>query len=276
MARINIEDCWWTDPRRSLLIKKVGSEELADGAIIRAWRLAQEFWKSSKGLVPFDLFETLPYFQNIIDSKLADVRESFVYVRGSSAYLDWVREKKEQASEAGKKSAEIRKLKHGSAQPKRGNQENKSENTERTPNDSRTEFNDSEPSDSGSISGSTSDYNSKENIISSEPKNSVAEVTEKTKKEMVEFKISENKGFLVTKDLVKSWAETYPKEFLELELKKAKNWILANEQRAPKSQWGKFLNSWFNNGWDNYRKTLKSNPVALTTEEAMSILRGGL
>lgn len=160
MARINIEDCWWTDPRRSLLIKNIGSEELADGSIIKAWRVAQEFWKSNKGLIPLELFETLPNYKNIIDSKLADVRNAFVYVRGSSAYLDWVREKREQASVAGKKSAESRKLKSGSAQPSSKKTKKSANNLDKSPNEARTEFNDAEPSDSGSYSGSNSSSSS--------------------------------------------------------------------------------------------------------------------
>lgn len=162
MARINIEDCWWTDPRRSLLIRKLNSEEAADGTVIKAWRLAQEFWKTGQSLIPFEIFETLPNFQAVIDSKLADVRGAFVYVRGSSAYLDWVREKREQAKIAGKKSAEIRKQKTGSAQPKPKKPSQNLNKPERTPNDPRTEFNDAEPSDSGSysVSGSSSDSNS--------------------------------------------------------------------------------------------------------------------
>lgn len=173
MARINIEDCWWTDPRRSLLIKNIGSEELADGAIIKAWRLAQEFWKKNKGLVPKDLFETLPNFEKIVESKLADVRESFVYVRGSSAYLDWVREKREQASDAGKKSAESRKKKNGTAQPLGGKQSKTAKKSSNESNENRTEFNGIEPSDSisGSYSGSSSVSNSdSENLSASRSK----------------------------------------------------------------------------------------------------------
>lgn len=155
MARINIEDCWWTDPRRSALIKAVGSEELADGIAIKAWRVAQTFWKTNKGLVPSNIFRTLSNAAELISSGLAEVRGESVYVRGSSAYLDWVREKHEQASDAGKKSAESRKKKTGSAQPQPRKTRTK---LERTPNEPRTESNDAEPSDS--VSGSSSDSDS--------------------------------------------------------------------------------------------------------------------
>ena len=74
MARINIEDCWWIDPRRSLLAKKIGSEELADGAFIRACKLAEDFRIENRGLVPIEIFKTIPYHKEIIDAKLAVVR----------------------------------------------------------------------------------------------------------------------------------------------------------------------------------------------------------
>lgn len=183
MARMNIEECWWTDPRRSLLIKNTGSEELADGAIIKAWRLAQEFWKNQKGLVPIDLFETLPHFKEIISAKLADVRGAFVYVRGSSAYLDWVREKRDQASEAGKKSAQSRKSKFGTAQPKGKKSEKESKNVERASNESRTEFNALEPSGSysGSSSGSYSDSGSNNSANAQKTKSFIARYCENFK-----------------------------------------------------------------------------------------------
>lgn len=102
MARINIEDCWWTDPRRSAL-QRLGMD--ADGLAVRAWRLAQDFWKNGRALVPKALFDTLDGAGSLLDVGLAEVRESLVYVRGSSAYLDWIHERRLQAKEAGKKSA---------------------------------------------------------------------------------------------------------------------------------------------------------------------------
>lgn len=153
MARINIEDCWWADPRRSLLASKIKNEVMVDGIVVRAWRLAQEFWKNDKGLVPLDLFETLPHFQELIDSKLADVRGSFVYVRGSSVYLDWVREKREAGRSGGLKSAEARRAKNGSAQPENQNRQSKPEADSKQNEASAKQ---TQPSGSYSYSGSIS------------------------------------------------------------------------------------------------------------------------
>jgi hypothetical protein len=103
MARINIEECWWTDPRRSKLVKLVGDENAADGMAVRMWRLAQEFWGRSRGLVPTEIFETLEANAKLIQAKLAEVRGEYVYVKGSSQYLDWHAERKEKAIENGQK-----------------------------------------------------------------------------------------------------------------------------------------------------------------------------
>jgi hypothetical protein len=155
VARINIEECWWSDPRRTKLLLRIGFA--ADGAAVNMWRLAQEFWGKSRGLVPADVFFKLEHAQELIDAGLADVRERSVYVRGCSEYLEWHAEKREQASAAGKKSAEVRRKKSGSAQPKGGKGAKK---TEREPNAIRTVVNGTEPSDSGSLSHSGSDSES--------------------------------------------------------------------------------------------------------------------
>lgn len=118
MARINIEECWWTDPRRSKLIKLMGGdEERADGAAVRMWRLAQEFWKCDRRSVPQPIFKTLEHAELLLGAGLASLGEvlgdglvkEVVYVRGSSQWLDWAREQKEKnkanGSKGGKKSA---------------------------------------------------------------------------------------------------------------------------------------------------------------------------
>jgi hypothetical protein len=156
VARINIEDCWWSDPRRTALLLTVGFE--ADSAAVNMWRAAQEFWGKGRGLVPAEVFFKLKHAQALIDSGLADVRDRSVYVRGSSSYLDWHFEKREQARAAGKRSAEVRRESNGTAQPHGGKGHRKSE---RQPNEIRTESNGTEPSDSDSDSDSLSGLGSR-------------------------------------------------------------------------------------------------------------------
>lgn len=86
--------------------------------------------------------------------------------------------------------------------------------------------------------------------------------------------LPDRKPIEITQALLSSWADTYPQEFLKEEFKKARNWVLSNPDKAPKSAWSRFLNGWFSRNWENYRKTLKSNPVKLTAEQVEEILGG--
>lgn len=78
----------------------------ADGLATRAWKLAQDFWKHGRRLIPKALFESLDGAPSLIQVGLAEVQGDYVYVRGSSAYLDWMAEQREAAKRGGKKSAQ--------------------------------------------------------------------------------------------------------------------------------------------------------------------------
>jgi len=112
----------------------------------------------------------------------------------------------------------------------------------------------------------------------SEPKESVAEDSANSKNNLpatiqkTQIAISENKSVEIKSDLIKAWADTYPKEYLELELKKARNWLVANPHKAPKSNFGRFFNSWFDRGWEAYRKNLPSKPTSTTVDELMNFM----
>ena len=76
----------------------------------------------------------------------------------------------------------------------------------------------------------------------------------------------------IKKELIDSWADTYDQEFLKLSLNEMRNWLLANEHKAPKSDWAKFMNGWFKRGWEQYRKTMKSNPAKTSVDELMAFM----
>ena len=155
MARVTIEEKWWSDPRRMKLILKIGFA--ADAAAVNVWRLAQEWWAAGRQLIPLEIFEQAEYGAELIECGLAVVRDRSVYVRGSSAFLDWVREQREvgriNGKKGGKASAEARRKKYGTAQPK-------PKNLEPPPNTPSNELpnarSESNPSGSGSGSGSDS------------------------------------------------------------------------------------------------------------------------
>lgn len=92
------------------------------------------------------------------------------------------------------------------------------------------------------------------------------------KKDLIQIQISGTNSVLVSADLIASWADTYPKEFLDLEIRKARSWILANPQKAPKTAYGRFFDSWLSRGWETYRKSLKGNPSAITVADLDELL----
>ncbi len=105
MARLTIEDQWWTDPRRERLAELVGSLLLADAHAIRLWRLAQEHWGRGRKPVPVQIFEALEAAPKLIQAGLAEADDDGVYVKGSRDYTDWLHKKRQAAASGGKKSA---------------------------------------------------------------------------------------------------------------------------------------------------------------------------
>jgi hypothetical protein len=219
MARINIEECWWSDPRRSKLIRLLGGDtRKADGLAIEAWRLAQEFWKHDRKLVPLGHFEALEDSQFLIEAGLVKVIGDQVYVRGSSQYLEWVKEQRDIAVEAGKKSAEERRKRFGSAQP------GADKNTnifERNSNETRTPSNGIEPSVSGSVSDSGSSKNTntysvgeKADAFSLVPENLSSEKKlTKVQKKALKSEEEKKAGALAKRFIatyVKAYQKTYP------------------------------------------------------------------
>ena len=123
MSRVNAEECWWSDPRRSKLALLIGSQMLADGIAINAWRIAQESWKKGE-LIPWSKFSAMEGADSFIKAGLARFHESadplskqvqadpssiqdlFIYVRGTRDYLSWTVDKQNSGSLGGQKSAQ--------------------------------------------------------------------------------------------------------------------------------------------------------------------------
>lgn len=58
-----------------------------------------------------------------------------------------------------------------------------------------------------------------------------------------------------------NWLKLYEKNYLQQELIKATSWLLANPAKNRRTRRGlmKFLNNWFNRGWDDWQKRLPSS-----------------
>lgn len=255
MARINIEDSLFTDPRYIKLVIKTGDQYKALGLLFAAFQLAQKHWLRHKKIPKENWISD---FNDLLDCGLAEILDcGSVYIKGSKEQFGWL----EQRSEAGKKTKIVENY-----------VDKKTKNIERpltTVDGTTTEANETEPL-TLSLTHSLKDNNIN-NILYNNTiaRNDLTTVTE-PKKMTVDFV---NQNFAkIKKDLFQSWAETYPKEYLQMEYKKARSWILANTHKAPKSNYGRFLNNWFNNGWEKYRKTMTSNQPKASVDELMDFM----
>lgn len=95
MPRINIEDSYFIDPRRSRLIALLSNADMADGLMLRAFKLAQKYWcnkDNPKQLVPEKAFfgEKLDI---LIETNWAEKRDNGFYIHGVEANFNWWFEK---------------------------------------------------------------------------------------------------------------------------------------------------------------------------------------
>lgn len=88
MPRINIEEEWFTDPRRERLAELLGSKFEADGLAVYVWRFAQKYWMK-KELIPLHAWYGAGFGDHLFECGLAEKRENGVYVRGSKRHFEW-------------------------------------------------------------------------------------------------------------------------------------------------------------------------------------------
>jgi len=105
MARINVELNLWADHRFEYLCELEGNKFIALGKLVHAFKLAQNYWIRDKQLIPKKIWKFSGIGQNLLIAELAIEKENGVYVCGSEEQFDWLLK----CSNAGKKSAEIRK-----------------------------------------------------------------------------------------------------------------------------------------------------------------------
>lgn len=91
MARINIDDEVWLDPRITMLQKEIGENE-ALGILIRFWKIAQLYWGKDE-LIPIGVFNFHCLSDALFKHGLAERRGDFVYAKGSETYFDWYLQK---------------------------------------------------------------------------------------------------------------------------------------------------------------------------------------
>lgn len=260
MARINLEDSLLKDDKFTDLCIKLGSRILALGTVAEAFILAQKHYldESNDRLIPLNEWTRKKDLWVLLQVGLAEEFDKGIYIKGSESSFKWLL----QRSDAGKKSAAL----------KQNKDETKSTVVERNSTD---EYGSQPPTLSLSPT-LYSNSNSSLNLVCSEPEKPIRNRPKKIEPKFP-IKFSESLTIEVKQTLLVSWSDTYPKEYLDLEFKKARSWIIANDHKTPRSErgWATFLNSWLNRGWDQYRKTLQSNPPKVTVEDLEEMLGKG-
>lgn len=116
MARINIDDKLFADPRFKALCRLVGSEETALGRMVLVFRMGQEYFTDGEKLIPHEIWD-IQGFDHVEKVGFVERHEAGIYVKGSEDHFDWLIKKRSAAKAGGIKSAEKRRMKYGSAQP---------------------------------------------------------------------------------------------------------------------------------------------------------------
>ncbi len=109
MARVNVDECWWSDPRRDRLGALVKSSLLADAVALRAWKVSQDYWANKCKLVPIPIFRLLPHSDALLESGLAELRDDFVYVRGAKDRHAWILSRRQNGALGGMASRGVGK-----------------------------------------------------------------------------------------------------------------------------------------------------------------------
>jgi hypothetical protein len=87
--RINVDDRWWSDPRREVLIQMIG--DMADTVALRMWRAAQTYWgPGGKFGIPKKIYNKLLHAKEWMEVGLAIEKDGAVYIRGSSSRFGWL------------------------------------------------------------------------------------------------------------------------------------------------------------------------------------------
>jgi hypothetical protein len=146
---------------------KINSHALAIGWMVLAWNEAQKYWLPDMKLIPKERWIEMNFPNEIIECNLATEFPDGIKLRGIKKHFQWWFDGMSQRIAAGKKSAENRKIKFGSAIPHNASNSRTKPNEAFGENrtDSERDPNETEPSSSSSSSSSSSKKEIKENTI---------------------------------------------------------------------------------------------------------------
>lgn len=103
MARINIDDTLYGDPRFEIIVRKIGID-LAVGQFVRIAKLAQKFWLDGKKPIPENLYKYGEFSEHFIETDFVQRVEGGLYLHGSEEQFSWIWAKRENGKKGGRPS----------------------------------------------------------------------------------------------------------------------------------------------------------------------------
>lgn len=126
MARVNIEEKVFADPRFRALALKLGDEEKAMGRLVFVFRMAQEYWADDGKFIPTEIWDINDY--KILEAVgFAERTPDGIYIKGIAERADWLRKKVAAGKVGGRRSVEARLEKYGTSLPINASNNEKSE-----------------------------------------------------------------------------------------------------------------------------------------------------
>lgn len=159
MARINLDETYWGDPRRSRLLVAIGCVFKADGAVINAWKLAEHYWVPRREVIPMSAWTGAGFPMELITCGFAREESGGIYVSGTKEKFAWRFERKEAGKLGGRNSAKTRKKpgkKPAEAKPSKRKQKQPSSSPSPSSSSSSSSSTSISPSPSSSPSDSAS------------------------------------------------------------------------------------------------------------------------
>lgn len=228
MARVNIEDKWWMDPRREQLGILLGSLTLADGVAVKFWRVSQDYWKTKKVGIPANIFRHIPYSDEFLSCSLAVQKDDFFYVLGSEEHHQWLIAKKEAGKRGGLKS--------------QGNFSSKPKQTEPSSSSSISYSKRKEEEEAAAASHIGKEIGS----MSTDYPDSISRVNFELLKHGVQPKTAHR------------WVEKYQDaEWIVDEILKALEWNYSQPIAKQKKSFGLFITNWLERGIENKKPKFK-------------------
>ena len=112
LARINVYEELASDPRFVSLTCKIQRHE-AFGSLVCLWEQGQSYWRKDRSLIPSHIAERLPNISQLIEVGFVEKTDVGYYCAGAKERWEFLLA----MSENGKKSAEARRKKYGTAAP---------------------------------------------------------------------------------------------------------------------------------------------------------------